>query len=351
MQTVNLLPTSTWNHLGVNQAPAEAGLPMLPSALPAVQLRTVLPSGVSPQAQAALPWPVSGAGEALDQLAEQHANSSLHLSVRGAISDPVLLEYTLDRAHPAAVAHHTLHAAAGSRITLIELVRGDWPEGIHLSLTRVWAEAGADVTLIQLQMTGSGCRSWSGVSVHAEERAHVTLSRASLGGSLSLAGSRAELLGRESGYTLRSIYYGQGDGLLDFNDTAVHIGPDTHSELQSAGVLADQCSKILRGTIDFRRGAVGGVGHEREDVLLLSPRVRSRTAPLILCGEERVDGQHAATAGRPDERVLYYMASRGLSEQEAKKLLIAAKFAPVVDSLPPDLQCQVRDYLERRLDL
>ena len=79
-------------------------------------------------------------------------------------------------------------------------------------------------------------------------------------------------------------------------------------------LLTGSADKILRGTVDFQRGAKRGVGHESEDVLLFSPSARNRTAPLILCGEEEVEGQHAASVGRLDENKLYYLRSRGLSE-------------------------------------
>lgn len=53
-------------------------------------------------------------------------------------------------------------------------------------------------------------------------------------------------------------------------------------------------------------------------MLLFSPSARNRTAPLILCGEEEVEGQHAASVGRLDENKLYYLRSRGLSEAQAR---------------------------------
>ena len=98
--------------------------------------------------------------------------------------------------------------------------------------------------------------------------------------------------------------------------------------MHTAGVLTGNADKILRGTIDFRRGAKRGVGHESEDVLLFSPHARNRTAPLILCGEEEVEGQHAASIGRLDEAKLYYLRSRGLSEAQARRLMVDARFAP-----------------------
>ena len=107
----------------------------------------------------------------------------------------------------------------------------------------------------------------------------------------------------------------------------------------------------LRGTVDFQRGAKRGVGHESEDVLLFSPNARNRTAPLILCGEEEVEGQHAASVGRLDENKLYYLRSRGLSEAQARRLMVDARFAPAIDKIPLEsLQDEVRENVAGRLN-
>ena len=139
--------------------------------------------------------------------------------------------------------------------------------------------------------------------------------------------------------------------MLDYNDVSVHTAKDTLCEMHTAGVLTGNADKILRGTIDFRRGAKRGVGHESEDVLLFSPHARNRTAPLILCGEEEVEGQHAASIGRLDEAKLYYLRSRGLSEAQARRLMVDARFAPALDKIPlPELRAEVAAETARRLD-
>ena len=93
------------------------------------------------------------------------------------------------------------------------------------------------------------------------------------------------------------------------------------------------------------------LGHESEDVLMFSPTARNRTAPLILCGEEEVEGQHAASVGRLDEGKLYYLRSRGLSESQARRLMVDARFAPAIEKIPlEELRTEVRETVARRLD-
>ena len=68
-------------------------------------------------------------------------------------------------------------------------------------------------------------------------------------------------------------------------------------------------------------------------------------------GEEEVEGQHAASIGRLDEAKLYYLRSRGLSEAQARRLMVDARFAPAIDKIPLDsLQDEVRENVARRLN-
>ena len=175
--------------------------------------------------------------------------------------------------------------------------------------------------------------------------------RIELGGKVSVCGTRTLQDHNKSEYDLDAVYFGRDNDVLDYNDVSVQIGKDTLCEMHTAGVLTGNADKILRGTVDFRRGAKRGVGHESEDVLMFSPTARNRTAPLILCGEEEVEGQHAASVGRLDEGKLYYLRSRGLSESQARRLMVDARFAPAIDKIPLEsLQDEVRENVAGRLN-
>ena len=204
---------------------------------------------------------------------------------------------------------------------------------------------------MQVQLLGNRARRWNAVAIEQGTSARVEQVRIELGGSVVACGARTLLNHNKCEYDLDAVYFGHGNDVLDFNDVSVHTGRDTLCELHTAGVLTGSADKILRGTVDFQRGAKRGVGHESEDVLLFSPSARNRTAPLILCGEEEVEGQHAASVGRLDENKLYYLRSRGLSEAQARRLMVDARFAPAIDKIPLDsLQDEVRENVARRLN-
>ena len=350
---MNRLPVPTWNQCGVNTAPAAAALPEFTGDWGEADFAVTLPAGVGESEEEFTVFAESGMGPEADAFLLQNATVRNALTVADgvAVEQPAVFEFTLDAAHPNALSLLDVDAGAGSSLTLVQVLRGDADNGVAAGLVRIRAGDGAHVKLVQLQLLGSRARHWSAVAIEEEKGARVEQVRVELGGSVAACGARALLGSAKSEYDLDAVYFGGGDAVLDFNDVSVHTAKDTLCEMHTAGVLTGHASKILRGTIDFRRGAKRGVGHESEDVLLFSPDARNRTAPLILCGEEEVEGQHAASIGRLDEEKLYYLRSRGLSESQARRLMVDARFAPALDKIPLEaLREEVRAEAARRLD-
>ena len=68
-----------------------------------------------------------------------------------------------------------------------------------------------------------------------------------------------------------------------------------------------------------------------------------------MCGEENVDGTHSVSSGKIDENKLFYLMSRGLSETEAKKVIISSNFKKIIDLLPDeikeDIENKINNYI------
>ena len=220
----------------------------------------------------------------------------------------------------------------------------------HAGLTKIIAENGATVRLFQVQMLDKQSHHFSDVGVTVGAGAKVEIYQAELGGAQAFAGGLAELSGYQGRFTADTVYFGDAERKIDLNYVARHTGKKTRSQMRAAGALFAGSDKIYRGTLDFRNGAAKAVGHETEETLLFSPAARNRTVPLILCDEEDVEGQHAASIGRMSPARQFYLQSRGLSEAQIKQLAVEAMFAPLVDKLPDEkLRQQVRVYLGRSI--
>lgn len=352
---INVLPVLTWNHLGVNRAGKEFSLPEAPEEKSAEENFSVslLPSGVKrietfPTGKNKME---SGIGSTFDNYVMKNANISCFFKAIEKTAQTIRLKASISVPNTAMIGDYGIYAGAGSSITVLQ--ESDTSEngsGFTAELTRIYAEKGALVKLIQVQNLNHLCSSWNGVAIHAEDGARVEVVRAVLGGNKAALGAKALLKGKESSYLLNTIYFGDHAQTFDFNDTSEHFGKNTQCDMYTAGVLAGESSKILRGTIDFKRGSSYSAGHETEEVLMLGKQVRNRTVPLILCGEEQVEGQHAATIGRLDESQIYYLCSRGLTPSQARLLLVEGRFAPVLDQIPDqNLKEELSLQIERRL--
>lgn len=158
------------------------------------------------------------------------------------------------------------------------------------------------------------------------------------------------LAGDDSAAEIDSVYFGDGARRLDFNYVIRQCGLRTDAKMNVRGALSGRCDKIFRGTLDFQRGAKGSVGRELEEVVILSEGTRNRSIPLMLSGEDDVDGHHAVSVGRLNEEKIFYLMSRGLDKAEAERLIVEAAFNPVLEKIADEnLRAEIAAEIQRRL--
>ena len=159
----------------------------------------------------------------------------------------------------------------------------------------------------------------------------------------------ADLVGKKSTFTADIAYTVGNDAVLDMNYVALHEGKKSVSEIKTDGVLHENSKKLFRGTIDFKKGAAGAVGNEKEDVLLLDDDVVNQTIPLILCAEEDVEGNHGASMGDLDDATLFYLCSRGLSREEAERMVARARIDALNELVADEaVQKQVQEFMNQK---
>ena len=349
-EILNPIPMLTWNHLGVNHAGAQGAFPSVGSkgsGTPDIEIsfeRKDLPDKLFDGMRSAV-------GEDFDNYVREHKNFEYYVEADGDTGTVTAKTYLSENA-PYACTVCGICARPGSKVTLVQVVRcrGD-VSGFAATLTNITARENSDVTVIQINLSNDQSHIYNATAVKAEENAAVRMVRIELGGSSSVAGAKCILDGSGSSFRIDTAYFADGNRYLDLNDVADFYGKETFADIEAKGIIAGCATKILRETVDFKRGSVHAIGHEGEDALMLSDDCVNKTTPLILCGEEWVEGQHAATTTRLDERLLYYLKSRGLSRKEAGRLMINARFSPVTDLIEDDsLRAEILENIERRLD-
>ena len=196
---------------------------------------------------------------------------------------------------------------------------------------------GGRLTIIQTQRLGRGVTLIDDIRGEVGERAEFNLIQVILGGKNTYLGTTAELLGRHAALDIKLAYLVQGDGALDINYVANHIGKKTESNIKVNGVLRDRAKKLFRGSIDFKNGCAGSVGAEIEDVLMMDEGVVNKTVPLILCAEEDVEGTHGATIGKLSDEMMFYLRSRGIPDEEIYEMMARARIDAIAADIPDEV--------------
>lgn len=215
---------------------------------------------------------------------------------------------------------------------------------------RIRLEEGAELSLTRVQLLPGDAAHAGTVEAVVAAGAKLHYTAVEAGAASSVTKLTVDLQGDESAADVAALYLGDGTRQIDMNYVIRQQGKNTRADMQVRGALLGESQKIFRGTLDFLRGSKGSQGHENEEVVLLSPKVRNRSVPLMLSGEDDVDGHHAVSVGKMDENKLFYLMSRGMDLAEARRLVVEAAFNPVLERVPEQaLREEINAYIKGRL--
>lgn len=241
-----------------------------------------------------------------------------------------------------------IHMLPDSELTVImDFTSEKDSEGTAAVQTKIYAEENAVLHLVQVQRLGKNITFLNDFGADCEKNVRVETIQLVLGGKDTYLGNRTALRGDGSDLESDIGYLTGGESRLDMNLEAFHTGKKTNSRMDATGVLSGKAVKIFRGTIDFQKGCAGSVGNEKEDVLLLDDTIVNQTIPLILCNEEDVEGNHGATIGKLDEELLFYLESRGISEEAVYTMMAQARIDSICHKISDEeTKKKVQEYLE-----
>jgi Fe-S cluster assembly protein SufD len=153
------------------------------------------------------------------------------------------------------------------------------------------------------------------------------------------------LTGERATCRLNGLFSGSGEQHIDHHTTVRHQVGDTHSEELYRGILDDKSRGVFNGKVIVEKDAQKITAKQASNNLLLSRTAEIDTKPELQIYADDVKCAHGATIGQLDSAALFYLRSRGISEQKARALLIFAFAEEIIKTIPVD---NLRSNLERR---
>jgi Fe-S cluster assembly protein SufD len=260
----------------------------------------------------------------------------IHIAADTVVDQPIHLIFVSTGAIAGQVTYprNLIVAERHSRATVIEshVGLGD-QEYLTNTVTEVVVRAGATLTHLKMQRESEHAYHIASVQVHQERDSHFLQFSFATGAALSRTDIHTVLDGEGSGATLDGVYMASGTQHVDHQTRIEHAQPNTFSREHYKGILDGESHGVFNGKVYVHPHAQKTDGKQENNALLLSERARISAKPELEIFADDVRCTHGSTVGRLDEAALFYMESRGISAEFARKLLTYAFAAGVIENI------------------
>jgi Fe-S cluster assembly protein SufB len=173
---------------------------------------------------------------------------------------------------------------------------------------------------------------------------------ANLGSKLTMKYPSCILIGpRAHGEILSMAFAGEGQH-QDAGGKVIHVAPHTSSKITSKSISKAGGRSSYRGLLKVYKGAEDVKSNVVCDALLLDETSRSDTYPYIEIDEEDVTIGHEASVSKVGEEQLFYLMSRGLSEEEATTMVVSGFIEPLVKELPMEYAIEMNRLIQLQME-
>jgi len=234
--------------------------------------------------------------------------------------------------------HTLVRVGANARVTLVTRFGGVATYG---ELVNVEAGDGAEVNVVSIQ-------NWAPGSIHGGQHsflvgrdAHVRTVTASLGGEVVRLTQTARFAGPGGQLEQFGLYFVDAGQHIEHRLFVDHNEPHTTSKVDYRGALQGKGARsVWVGDVLIRKNALAIDTYEANKNLLLTPACHADSVPNLEIETGQIEGAgHSSTIGRFDDEQLFYLCSRGIPEDEARRLVVGGFFAEIIRRIGvPDVE-------------
>jgi Fe-S cluster assembly protein SufB len=207
-------------------------------------------------------------------------------------------------------------------------------ESLHVAVVEVVALPGAQVRYTTIQNWSNDVYNLVTKRAHAHENSTVEWIDANTGSRLTMKYPAIYLRGENATADIISVAVAGKGQHQDTGAKAIHLAPNTRSRIVSKSVSKDGGRATYRGSLKVAPGATNVVASVRCDALMLDDISRSDTYPYIDIQEDDTTMTHEATVGKVSAEQVFYLMSRGLTENEATNLIVQGFLEVFTKELP-----------------
>ncbi|HSO57288.1 MAG TPA: Fe-S cluster assembly protein SufD [Paenisporosarcina sp.] len=266
--------------------------------------------------------------------------------------EPIQVVFLHDDAQASLFNHTIVVADTNSSVTYVENYLSTVPEGSGIVniISEVFAEDNARITYGAVDVLATGITTYVNRRGVVNRNARIDWALGLMNDGYTISENVTHLVGDGSYGDTKMVTVGRGKQKQNFTTKIIHWGKHSEGYILKHGVMKDEASSIFNGIGKIEHGATKSNAVQESRVLMLNEKARGDANPILLIDEDDVTAGHAASVGRVDPLQLYYLMSRGISKQNAERLVIHGFLAPVVNVLPIEgVKKQLTEVIERKV--
>ncbi|TMD29670.1 MAG: SufD family Fe-S cluster assembly protein [Chloroflexi bacterium] len=277
------------------------------------------------------------------------------------LADPIVVRWEAGVPDRALITRTLVRIGAGARAAIVEELLPSGPEiacaegepvpqSLFTGTFEVELGDGADLAVASIQDLPTGVTAFQHRNAVLGERARLRWALAQLGARVLRSRVDNRLEGDRSSVEQVEIVFGSGEQVVDLTSYTRHVGRDTTGNLLSKGALMDRSRSFMKGLITIEKSAIGTDSFLGEFGMNLSRQARAVAIPSLEIDQPDCRrAMHSSSVGPVDELQLFYLESRGIPPEDARKYIVLGFLEPVVARVTlPAAQDRLRELLEAK---
>lgn len=221
---------------------------------------------------------------------------------------------------------------------------------LHSGVIEIVVKKGARVRYTTIQNWSNNVYNLVTQRSRVEEKGTMEWVDANLGSKTTMKYPSCMLMGKGAHGEILSIAFSGKGQQHDTGGKIIHLAPDTTSKIVSKSISKDGGRASYRGLIRVNKGNTNVKSNVVCDALLLDETSRSDTYPYIEVDEQDVNIGHEATVSKVEDEQLFYLMSRGLTEEEATGMVVSGFIEPLVKELPMEYAIEMNRLIQLQME-
>ena len=223
-------------------------------------------------------------------------------------------------------------------------------DSLHSAVVEIVVKPSARVTYTTIQNWSNNVYNLVTKRARVEAEGHMEWIDGNIGSRLTMKYPAVYMVGpKASGEVLSVAYAGEGQH-QDAGAKMVHAAPETTSKIVSKSISKDGGRTSYRGLVRVEDDAYGCRSHVQCDALILDEHSTSDTFPYMEVGARDANVGHEATVSKVADEQLFYLMSRGLTEEQAMGMVVNGFIEPVTRTLPMEYAVEWSRLIELQME-